>query len=231
MARTPWIIAIIASMTVVLGCDEPAKVQQGPPCTNCASSQDELIQLLAASYHDRDLGRFTDLFPIHADSADYAFFLTAPVNGVDNWDLTEELRIHRRMFDPSHPLPSEYAVPRELWLNTVTIALSRTTSSWVERTDLYKSPTNPTGLDGAKWRITEAEYHADILFNTDGDTDYRVDSRENFIVIQELAKSAGTPRRYRIYRWEDLDPSPIPAREAAVVTTPAAWGQIKEVYR
>jgi len=97
--------------------------------------------------------------------------------------------------------------------------------------EVYKTPANPNGLDSAKWKATEAEFHADILFETQGQTDYRVDSRENFIVIQDLDKSAGAPRRFLIYRWEDLDPPPVPAQETAILTEHTAWSGVKSLYR
>jgi hypothetical protein len=222
-------IAALVVATVVLGCDEPAKVTEQPTCTNCAGSEDELIQLLAKAYRERDFARYTDLFPTAADAAPFFFFLNAPVNGIDNWDLTEELRIHRRMFKPGDPLPGETQVPTELWLVSITINLSRTAATWVERTDLYKTPANPNGLDSNKWKVTEGEFHADIMFETQGDTDYRVDGRHNFIVIQDLEKTAGAPRRYVLYRWEDLDP-PVPG-PSLPATAPALWGSVKMLYR
>ena len=225
-------LALVAACSLLLFCgcnfdpyDPPAQPQPQPP-----GIPDELIQQLSLAYRTRDINLFANLFPNTTDSAPYYFFLNAPVNGIDNWDVTEELRIHRRMFKPQDLLPGETPVVTQLWLASITINLSRTAATWVERTDLYKTPANPNGLDSAKWKATEAEFHADILFETQGQTDYRVDSRENFIVIQDLGKSAGAPRRFLIYRWEDLDPPPVPAQETTILTQNTAWSGVKSLY-
>jgi hypothetical protein len=220
-------------MLFVCGCNEPAKVveQLPPPCTNCANSEDELIQLLATAYRERDHDRFADLFSSDADEAPYFFFMNSPINGIDNWDRTEELRIHRRMFKPENLAPPEAPVPSQLWLVAITINLSRTAASWVERTDLYKTPSNPSGLDQSKWKVAEAEFHAEILFETQSQTGYRVDGRENFIVIQDLDKTPGSPRRYLMYRWEDLDPPAAPVQDQnSAAATPATWSSVKRLY-
>jgi len=133
------------------------------------------------------------------------------------------------MFMPEDPLPGETQVPSELWLVSITINLSRTAAVWMERTDLYKTPTNPNGLDSERWKAGEAEFHADILFETQGDTDYRVDGRQNFIVIEDRVKAAGDARKYLIYRWEDLDP-PAETQIAVINSDRASWGMIKKLY-
>jgi len=213
----------------MLACDDPAKVTQTPPpptCDNCFTSQDALIQGLAAAYRGRDYQRFEALFTAAADSADYYYFLNEPVGGVTNWDATEELRLHRRMFTPQNPLPGETPVPSELWLNAITITLDQVAASWVERTDLYRSEVNPLGLDPFHWRATEAEYHADVLWATQGYTDYRVNGYTNFVVIEDLQKPAGTARKFLIYRWEDLG-NFLPK----ISNEPATWGRVKSLYK
>jgi hypothetical protein len=217
--RQHLMLALVVATAIFSGCIFGPKSQDKPPTEQIIpNSQDELIQLLSTAYRNRDIDTFTNLFPNTADAAPYLFFLNAPVNGVNNWDLTEEVRIHRRMFKPEDPLPGETQVAPELWLASITINLTRTASSWVERTDLYKTPTNPEGLDSAKWKASEAEFHADILFETQGDTDYRVDGRHNFIVIEDVTKDVGTDRKFLIYRWEDLDPPPTAKPETVKPT-------------
>ena len=117
-------VGICASL-MISGCNEPTKVAEVPACLNCAASEDELIQLLSNAYRDRDFARYSDLFPTAADAAPFFYYLNAPVNGIDNWDVTEELRLHRRMFVPEDPLPGEPQVQDEFWLNSITINLSR----------------------------------------------------------------------------------------------------------
>jgi hypothetical protein len=118
-----------------------------PPCSDCYSAP-TTDQGLARAYRERDFDRYAGLFTAAADEAPYYFFLNSPVNGIDNWDLTEELRIHRRMFKPEAPLPGESPVPAELWLVSITINLSRTAAVWMERTDLYK--TAPILMDSSR---------------------------------------------------------------------------------
>jgi hypothetical protein len=219
----------MCSLLLLVGCVEPAKLTEPPPCTNCpAATEDELIQNLAKAYTERSRTRFTDLFPSDADAAPYVFYLNAPINGMDHWDVAEELRLHRRMFEPDAPLVGEVPVPDELWLVSISINLTRVGSSWLERTDLYKSPTNPEGLDASKWRVNEAEFHAEILFETQGETDYRIDARHNFITIEDVTKAAGTARKFLIYRWEDLDPPPTVKTQGV---DPKSWSDVKMLYQ
>jgi hypothetical protein len=97
-------------------------------------------------------------------------------------------------------------VPEDLWLQSITITLTPT-ASFTERPDLYKSPTNPDGLDSNVWKAQECNYHAVLFFDTQSTTDYRVDGRANFVVIENLSKASGEDRKFLIYRWEDLGTS------------------------
>jgi hypothetical protein len=139
-------------MLLVSGCVEPTKVVSQAPCEDCApSTEDELVQVFTDAYRNHDIGKFTNLFSTSADGVPYSFILNVPLNGIDSWDLDEELRIHRRMFEPDAPLPGEVPVQNELWLVSISIDLARTTATWGERTDLYKTPTNPDSIDAMKW--------------------------------------------------------------------------------
>ena len=89
----------------------------------------------------------------------------------------------------------------DLYLQEVSITLIKT-SDFEERTDLYQG--NGGTLDPARWRATDAEYQAILFFQTAGETDYSVDGRANFVVINDLSKAEGTDRKFLIYRWEDL---------------------------
>jgi hypothetical protein len=156
MVRLRFVLtALVCSVLLATACEDPVPPPFCDPACEpdpVARTEDELIRQLSKAYQTRDIDLFTKLFPNAADAAPYFFFLNAPVNGIDNWDLTEELRIHRRMFKPEDPLPGETPVPDPLWLASITINLQRTAANWVERTDLYKTPTNPNGLDSAKWK-------------------------------------------------------------------------------
>jgi len=212
--------AIAFAALLASGCifNPQEKAPPGDPIvTGPATSPEELIQKLVAAYQKRDYLAFENLFPTAEDNAPYLFILSDPLpNGQTNWDVTEELRIHRRMFNPENPLPGETPVPEELWLQSITITLQQN-NPFAERPDLYKSPTNPDGLDSNVWKATESVYQANLLFDTQSPTDYRVDGKANFVVIENLTKASGEDRKFLIYRWEDLGtnkPAAAPAANA-----------------
>jgi hypothetical protein len=172
-----------------------------PPPITPAKSQLELIAKLSSAYQSRNYDWFSNLFSRQADGAPYFFFLNDPPGA--NWDLTEELRIHRRMFKPEDPLPGETPVDRDLWLVSIDIQLEPQTE-WTERLDLYLSDTNPSGLNPTRWKVTDAQYHTYVLFTLQGTTSYQVNGRANFVVVEDLTKNVGDDRKFLIYRWEDL---------------------------
>ena len=218
----------LTGVLVVASCDSQfhPRIDGCPP--NCPPdppvSATDLIVDLRDSYQRRDYDCFSNLFSTAADSAPYFFFLNEPQGA--NWDLMEELRIHRRMFRPEDPLLGETPVPQELWLVSIDIQLEPQTD-WTERPDLYRSDVNPNGLDPAHWRAADAQYHAYVFFKTQGQTDYQVNGRANFVVVEDLRKQVGQARKFLIYRWEDLGSIHAPA--AAV--QPVSWGNVKQLYR
>ncbi len=185
-------------------------------------TQGELIENLQEAYARRDYDIYRSLFPAPEDSLPFYFFLDTG----GNWDGTEELRIHRRMFLPQAPLTGETPVPQDLWLVSIDIQLTPQTE-WTERPDLYRSASNPTGVDPGKWRVMEASYHAYVFFKTQGLTDYMVNGRENFVVVENLRKQPGEARKFLIYWWEDL--GSVAAHSTAV--EPSSWGMLKRLYR
>jgi hypothetical protein len=211
---------------VTLGCEESSfkpGSHPNPEPLPIATSQDELIQLLARAESARNCTLFETLFPAPEDSLEYFYFLNEPIGGVSSWGLSDEVSIAHRMFlCDSLPPPD---LPQELWIQSITITLNRTSSEWNERSDLYRSTANPDGLDPTHWKATEAEYHADILFQTQGETDYRVDCRVNFVVVENLRKAPGAAGKFLIYRWEDLGNYAKPAGVA-----PKSWSAIKVLY-
>ena len=189
---------------------------ESPPST--------LIEALEDAYGRRDYESFAELFPEEEDGVTYLFILAEPLPiGQTNWDLAEELRIQRRMFRPESPLPGETPVPQELWLSSITITLTPI-REFTERPDLYRSPANPNGLDPERWQAVEAEYLADILFDTQSQTDYRVNGRENFVVAARRDRLQGVPGKYVLYRWEDLG-------SYARIASEASWTSMKALYR
>lgn len=177
----------------------------------------QVIAQLAQAYRDQDRTRFENLLSSDAE-APYMFFGDAA-----SWDKVEDDRIAGRMFDPEAVSPAEPPVPAELWITSIEVSFKQL-SPWSERPDLYRSDVNPNGLDPARWRATEAEYRTLVFFDMQGDADYRIDGRQNFIVIEDLQGSLGTTSRFALYRWEDLG-------SGSSAKTPVTWSNVKQLFR
>ena len=176
-----------------------------------------LISNLEAAYQRRDYDKFKTLFsnpltPIPAQPQ-YQFILSDPTALETSWGYAEEMRIHRRMFRPQDPLPGKTPVEPALWLQSVDIHLTLQTE-FVERADLYRSPSNPEGLDSDRWRASEGVYETSVFFQLLGDTDYIVNGHANYVVIEDKSKSTGDDGKWLIYRWEDLLHKPSAAKPA-----------------
>lgn len=183
------------------------------------TSEALFVQSLAEAYGRRDLQGYTSLL-----RQDFLFIMEPdPGSPEPSWGRAEEVRIHRRMFEPENVLPGEPPVPRLLWLRSLTMALTQQTS-FVERPDLYRSPANPEGLDSARWRATEGLFGYSILFDMEGETDYLPQGRANFIVTADRCRLTGTPGRYALYRCEDLGSWTLASEETR-------WGAVKSLYR
>lgn len=204
--------------------DDPVKPRKYPRICVPATNPSELVVELRNAYQRRDYDCFANLFSTAADSAEFGFFPNEPPG--TPWDLTELLRLHRRMFRPEDPLPGETPVPPDLWLVLIDIALERQTN-WTERWDIYRSDTNPIGLDPEHWRATDAQYNAYLFFEMSGDTDYQVNGRCNFVVIEDLRKQAGQECKYLLYRWEDLGV----LTTTFVATSPATWSRVMLLFK
>ena len=219
----------------LLGCGKEKPTEVIPPPIVFTSAT-ALITGLEDAYHRLDYDKFKTLFsnpeaPIPAQPA-YRFILSEPTPTEDSWGYREEMRIHRRMFRPKDPLPGETPVDPGLWLQSVDIRLTLQTG-FVERTDLYSSPTNPTGLDSLRWSATEGVYETSVFFGLAGDTDYVVNGHANFVVIEDKTKTNDDIGKWLIYRWEDLARKPSAAelstRAVAAVAgvEPRGWGGVK----
>ena len=218
-----------------VGCHEKSVVCPAVPYPGVTSEQ-ALIKNLESVYRKRDYEKFTTLFsnPTLGQPA-YLFLLSDPAPGGEtSWGYAEEMRIHRRMFEPQNVLPGETPVPPGNWLVSIDISLTLQTD-FVERTDLYLSPSNPQGLDPARWKATEATYGTYVLFQLAGTTDYQVDGRANFVVIQDKTRANGDAWKWLIYRWEDvgkgrLRPAGLlPAVSAGVEQS--SWTAVKSLFR
>jgi hypothetical protein len=197
-----WIATIVAWGLVIqlAGCDSPSRARKTPPNPYpVLDSEMALIKTLEMAYHRRDFDKFVSLLASQ-DSVGYRFLPGEQNSGEFSWGAAEETRIHRRMFQPQVPVPGESPVRPELWLQAVDITLTPR-SEFVKRPDLYRSVSNPDGLDPARWRATEATYGTFVLFQLAGSTDYQVEARAAFVVIEEEAKlHVNDPGKWLLYR-------------------------------
>ena len=108
------------------------------------------------------------------------------------------------MFRPADIVPPEEPLLTERWLVSVDITLTGA-SSFDDRPQYIFNPgTNPEGLHLEDWDVTGADYSATVFFETQGDTDYRVEGRAEFVVARDKAKAFNAPGAWLIYRWTDL---------------------------
>ena len=215
---------MLLAAALVFGCeaDPVVKPIEPPPSP---TNPTEFIEELENAYGRMDLDLYQSLFPEDAE-APFLFIVNEPDWGEPtNWDLDEELRIHRRMFEPENAVAGEDPVPSDLHLKAIIITLTPV-GDWTERFDLYASPIDPAGLDAARWRATEALYQARVLWDTESNNDYLIDALQNFIVIEDLARPAGEARKFLLYRWEDYGYGP-----QLSATQMATWSQLKALYR
>lgn len=175
-------------------------------------SEEALINALSRAYLTRDDLLFKSLLANDPDrNADYLFLLSEPTDlGETQWGFEEEVRIHQRMFHPEAPPPGDPEVAAELWLQSLTITLTKQ-ENFAERADLYSEN---GGLDGkfdrSIWRVTDARYTTYVFFDLTG-TDYKVEGEANFVVIEDLTKDVGDAGKFLIYIWEDIS---VPAKPA-----------------
>lgn len=175
-------------------------------------SEEALINALSRAYLTRDDLLFKSLLANDPDrNADYLFLLSEPTDlGETQWGFEEEVRIHQRMFHPEAPPPGDPEVAAELWLQSLTITLTKQ-ENFAERPELYSENAGLDGkLDPAIWRVTDARYTTYVFFDLTG-TDYKVEGEANFVVIEDLTKDVGDAGKFLIYIWEDIS---VPAKPA-----------------
>ena len=173
--------------------------------TPAVASPADLIAVLSQAYRTLDLALYSTLFahaPEHG--VGYRFILERPSEtGETSWDYDEEMRIHRRMFNPASIGGDEKPLPKALWVRSIDVELVRLTP-FAERFDLYRSEQNPTGeLDRKLWRATDAVYATDVTWHTRGGQ-MRIVGQARFIVIEDLLALVEAENKFLIYRWEDL---------------------------
>lgn len=196
--RCSILLLFAAVVSGLQGCADENAVGPGAVCHD-PSSDSWVADRLADGYRQRNLEAFASL--LHTDYQ-FVYFTPDPVSGATSHGRIDELRLHRRFFEPENVVPGDPAWPPELWLASVAVTLSPRTE-FTERTDLYRSPENPQGLDPERWRAYEATYASYFFFETQGETDFQVDGLENFVVVRDLAAPVCSQQLF-FYRWEDL---------------------------
>jgi len=216
-------IALPVVFLLVGACDRSEKSQPlEPHVDSCppASSPEALVQLLASTYQSRDYDCFVQLFPTPTDSVGFLFTFQGP-DGPTSWDLVTLLRVHRRLFRPEDTPPGEPPVPPELWLSSISITLSPR-ADFSEAPEWYRE--NGGVLDSQHWRAFQASYDASILFDTNSETDYRVESAVKFVVLENLRRPTGVHGKFVFFRWEEIPP-------LAIASRPSYWSEVLEMYR
>ena len=224
MRSALFISGVLLAAALTCGCESDPTINRAEPPPPPANPS-ELIEVFEKAYGRMDLAFYQSLLPEDADAPFLYIFSAAAPGESPYWDRDEELRIHRRMFESASTPAGEPPVPQELHLKGITIALTPN-GDWRERPDLYTSPDDSTGLDPARWRATEAQYVANVFWDTQSSVDFAIDSQENFIVIEDLTRPAGESRKFLLYRWEDLSGfAPLASQEAK------SWSSVKSLYR
>ncbi len=235
-------LALALAALALAGCifspstkDKTKKIEPYPPIVDSKS----LIENLRLAYQKRDYDKFATLFSNGtAGQPAYLFLLSEPTQtGETSWGYTEEMRIHRRMFQPERPLPGETPVPSNLWLRSVQISLTPQ-SDFIESLDLYRSPSNPDGIDPDRWVAREATYWTFVFFQLAGDTDYQVNGLASYVVIEDKTKTNADPGKWLLYRWEELayGASQAPGLAGSDAAAPLgvqakSWGGVKLLYK
>ena len=132
-------------------------------------SPEELVLRLASDYRCHDFADFETHF--HPDSQ-YLSASDPASTGLSAW-----LRHQHELFDSAE---------------AIDVLMSRLTE-FVERVDLYRSPSNPKGLDPSRWKAPESAYGTHFFYQMRGDLDYAVDGRSNLVVLEDRALSACSP--------------------------------------
>jgi hypothetical protein len=202
--RVSWIA--VAAVSFTLGCMGVRPVASPKSTPQSTDSAENLIGMLAHAYRTMDYMLYRTLFANKKDhGVEFHFVLEQPTtSGETQWGYDEEMRIHRRMFQPQTLGAGEKPVPSGLWPRTIACKLARQ-SEFVERFDLYRSEQNPMGeLDRHRWRATDAVYSTSVLWSLQSGTAFQVEGQARFVVIEDLAKASGEPGKFLVYRWEDL---------------------------
>jgi hypothetical protein len=227
-SRCGWWLLLAAWLAA--GCSSSQPTRPPEPVTRLDSA-DAVVEELERSYAERDLPALARLYS-SAPVAPFEFIYPDTSGGFSTWDLDEELRLHRRMFEPSLVLPGETAPPPELRVESVTIQLGALGAA-MERLDLYVGPANPDGLDPARWGAWEIVSGTHLLCDLQGETDFLIEGQASFVLLEDRGAGADPEARFQLWRWEELPGSAArprhPARPAGVEEV--RWSTLKRLYR
>ena len=205
--KSTWVcLGIVAALSLDLGCMGVKPIASPRSTPHSTDSAENLIQMLAHAYRTMDYTLYRTLFANPKDhGVEFHFVLYEPTAaGEAQWGYNEEMRIHRRMFQPQAIAAGEKPVPSGLWPESIACRLTRQ-GEFAERFDLYRSEQNPMGeLDRHRWRATDAAYATSVLWSTQGGMAFRVEGQARFVVVEDLTKAAGELGKFLVYRWEDL---------------------------
>jgi hypothetical protein len=214
-------------MAAAASCERKNPIHDDTDLTLPIINPDPIAELQVA-YQTRSYARLAPLF-----HDDYLFILQPnPMDPLqpENWGKTEELRIHKRMFEPQNIGPTEEQLDANLWLVAVDITLTGN-RPFDERPEYYASTVNPDGLDPLRWKAWGTEYTTSALFQTQGETDYQVTGKAWFVIVQDLSKTPGAAGSLLLYRWSDMAASASVAGRRLASTRPTTWSGFKELYR
>ena len=187
--RLRWFPVLMLLTLPLPGCDDPIVQPTDPP----PDSPEAVVQALGRAYRELDLGLFRSILANDPRrNAEYIFYLSEATElGETNWRHEEELRIHRRMFQPKNLPPGEAPVSADLRLVAIHVWLRQVTP-FLERTDLYSADGGADGkLDPATWKAVEARYSTDAVFDTQSELDYGIQAEADFVVLEDLTLPAG----------------------------------------
>lgn len=214
-------LVLTCFLPVALACGEDPTAPENIPTV---VDEVSLIAALAEAYASMDAARFeSHLANEPGANAVFEFTMSSQSAVHDTWPVETETSLHRRMFRPSEIPSSDPPLSPELWLTSVDVTLVRQTD-FVERHDFYQASSNPGGVDEARWRVTSADYVANVHFLASG-TNFAVqDGDAEFIVIEDRERETGDPGKFRLLAWNELC-------LGQSIRTSECWGTVKALYR
>jgi hypothetical protein len=209
-------IASVLALALLAGCNDDSSTGVIGERPQPPTSESALVDALESAYQTRSLAGFEPLF--HADFWYSESTLENPVAICrEQW-----ICLHRRLFNPGSIPPGE--TPVELWLTGISIAVTPRTA-FDERHEYYQSEVNPEGLNSMRWRVTAADLDVQILFETQGETDFQVSRRARFVVADDRSKAVGEDGKYSFYRI-DVSAQTGPG----VQTESTTWAGVLSLY-